>query len=296
MMIQGVKHMTDFEAKKAILDIGKRMYDKGFVASNDGNISCKVGTNAIWTTPTGVSKGFMTQDMLVKMDLSGKILLGKCKPSSEVKMHLRVYRENPEVQAVTHAHPPVATSFAIAGIPLDKAVLTEAVIGLGTIPVARYATPGTEEVPDSIASFVNTHNGVLLANHGALTWGKDVYQAFYRLESVEYYATILMYTGYIIERQNTLSSSQVERLLEIRRKLGITTGGIPSCTDVNQTDVQQQRKNSTELAESLNLKGVTRLMRPGDILQGQEEMPSAQDKSKEEIIREVVRRVLEQLK
>ena len=296
MMIQGVKHMTDFEAKKAILDIGKRMYDTGFVASNDGNISCKVGTHAIWTTPTGVSKGFMTQDMLVKMDLSGKILLGKCKPSSEVKMHLRVYRENPEVQAVTHAHPPVATSFAIAGIPLDKAVLTEAVMGLGTIPVARYATPGTEEVPDSIASFVNTHNGVLLANHGALTWGKDVYQAFYRLESVEYYATILMYTGYIIERQNTLSSSQVERLLEIRRKLGITTGGIPSCTDVNQTDVQQQRKNSTELAESLNLKGVTRLMRPGDILQGQEEMPSAQDKSKEEIIREVVRRVLEQLK
>lgn len=143
MIIQGVRYMTDFEAKKAILDIGKRMYDKGFVASNDGNISCKVGTNTIWTTPTGVSKGFMTQDMMVKMDLNGNILMGRYKPSSEVKMHLRVYRENPDVQAVTHAHPPVATSFAIAGIPLDKAVLTEAVMGLGTIPVARYATPGT---------------------------------------------------------------------------------------------------------------------------------------------------------
>ena len=110
MIIQGVRYMTDFEAKKAILDIGKRMYDKGFVASNDGNISCKVGTNTIWTTPTGVSKGFMTQDMMVKMDLNGNILMGRYKPSSEVKMHLRVYRENPDVQAVTHAHPPVATS------------------------------------------------------------------------------------------------------------------------------------------------------------------------------------------
>ncbi len=116
--IQNVKYMSDFEAKKAIIDIGKRMYMKGFVAANDGNISCKVGPNALWTTPTGVSKGFMTVDMLVKTDLNGKVLMGNRKPSSELKMHLRVYNENPEVMAVTHAHPMVATSFAIAGISL----------------------------------------------------------------------------------------------------------------------------------------------------------------------------------
>lgn len=294
MTVQGVKYMTDFEAKKAILDIGRRMYDKGFVASNDGNISCKTGPDTIWTTPTGVSKGYMTQDMLVKMNLSGKVLMGRNKPSSEVKMHLRVYKENPDVQAVTHAHPPVATSFAIAGIPLDKAVLTEAVMGLGTIPVAGYATPGTEEVPDSIAPYVNTYNGVLLANHGALTWGKDVYQAYYRLESVEYYATVLMYTGNVIGRQNELTGSQISRLLDIRRNLGITTGGVPGTSGANVTlasspSSEAQPEPSQSLAA---LKGVTPLVRPGM----EPPRPQTGDKTREELIKEVVRRVLEQLR
>src|SRR5690606_26715094 len=107
------KYPSDFEAKKLICEIGRRIYDRNFVAANDGNISVKVGPNTIWTTPTGVSKGFMTPDMMVKMDLDGKVISGKMKPSSEVKMHLRVYKENPKVNAVVHAHPPVATSFAI---------------------------------------------------------------------------------------------------------------------------------------------------------------------------------------
>ncbi|MDF2885730.1 MAG: class aldolase/adducin family protein [Lacrimispora sp.] len=323
MTVQGVKYMSDFEAKNAILDIGKRMYDKGFVASNDGNISCKVGPNTIWTTPTGVSKGFMKQDMLVKMDLSGRVLMGKSKPSSEVKMHLRVYQENPDVQAVTHAHPLVATSFAIAGISLDTAVLTEAVLGLGSIPIARYATPGTEEVPDSIAPFVNTHNGVLLANHGALTWGKDIFQAFYRLESIEYYATILMYTGNIIGRQNVLSCDQVNKLLDIRQKLGITAGGIPPCSlqETNMRDVITSSDiwpswPASPIQASLNppvneLKGVTPLVKPGQSSPlkesgcscGISSLPKETvekneteqlSKAKEEIIAEVVRRVMGQ--
>ena len=315
MTVQGKKYMSDFEAKKAILDIGRRMYDKGFVASNDGNISCKVGPNTIWTTPTGVSKGFMTQDMLVKMDLNGKVLMGRWKPSSEVKMHLRVYKENPDVQAVTHAHPLVATSFAIAGISLDAAVLTEAVLGLGSIPVAKYATPGTDEVPDSIAPFVNTHNGVLLANHGALTWGKDIYQAFYRLESIEYYATILMYTGNIIGRQNLLSCDQVNKLLDIRHKLGITAGGIPPCAieETNMRDVVSAADARPAETAAPVLKGVTSIVRPGEnlaptgcgctgvtrqVLPAEEVKPvqaEALGKAKEEIIAEVVRRVTEQL-
>ena len=136
--IQNVKYMSDFEAKNAIIEIGKRMYMKGFVAANDGNISCKVGPSTIWTTPTGVSKGYMTSDMLVKMDFNGKILMGTRKPSSEVKMHLRVYNENPDVMAVTHAHPMVATSFAIAGISLDRAVLPEAVVQLGGVHIVVF--------------------------------------------------------------------------------------------------------------------------------------------------------------
>jgi L-fuculose-phosphate aldolase len=322
--VQGVRYMSDFEAKKSILDIGRRMYERGFVASNDGNISCKVGPNTIWTTPTGVSKGFMKQEMLVKMDLNGRVLMGKYKPSSEVKMHLRVYQENPEVQAVTHAHPLVATSFAIAGINLDAAILTEAVLGLGSIPIAKYATPGTDEVPESIAPFVNTHNGVLLANHGALTWGKDIYQAFYRLESIEYYATILMYTGNIIGRQNVLSCDQVDKLLDIRQKLGITAGGVPPCSvqEMNMRDIVSSSDilppepvtliHSGGGSPSHALKGVTPIVKPGDSQEikgcscstvpsgntgsfaGRVE-PERLSKVKEEIIAEVVRRVTEQL-
>lgn len=226
-MGKDIKYVTDMEAKKSIIEVGKRMYARGFVAANDGNISCKVGPDTIWTTCTGVSKGFMTQQMLVKVNMDGKILQGSQIPSSEVKMHLRVYQENEEVMAVTHAHPPVATSFAIAGISLEKAILPEAVVQLGTVPIAKYATPGTQEVPDSIAPFCKEYNGVLLANHGALSWGSDVFQAFYRLESMEYYATVLMYTGNIIGKQNELSCGQVSELIGIRQKLGIAGGGIP---------------------------------------------------------------------
>lgn len=221
-------YLSDQEAKQAILDIGQRMYSRGYVAANDGNISCRVGENEIWATPTGVSKGFMTMEMLVKLDLDGNILEGTWKPSSEIKMHLRVYKENPEVYGVTHAHPLVATSFAIAGIDLDQAILPEAVVQLGSVPVAKYATPGTTEVPDSIAPYCRTHNGVLLANHGALTWGKDVYQSYYRMESLEYYANIILITGNIIGKANALTNKQVNDLLDIRNRLGITTGGIPS--------------------------------------------------------------------
>ena len=241
------KYLSDYEAKKQIIAIGKRMYDKGFVASNDGNISCRVGPNTIWTTPTGVSKGFMTPDMLVKMNFDGKVLMGKLKPSSEVKMHLRVYYENPDVMAVTHAHPPVATSFAIAGISLDRAILPEAVVNLGSVPIAHYATPGSQDVPDSIAPYCNTHNAVLLANHGALSWGKDLTEAYHRLESLEYYATVLMYTGRIIGRANELSCSQVNELIDIREKLGITSGGTPPCSlkETNTTDVVKTEKPLT---------------------------------------------------
>jgi L-fuculose-phosphate aldolase len=231
-------YFSDNEAKEMICEIGRRVYNRNYVAANDGNISVKVGTNEIWTTPTGVSKGYMTPDMMVKMDLSGKVLSGSLKPSSEVKMHLRVYYENPEVNAVVHAHPPVATSFAIAGIPLDKPVLPEAIVLLGIVPVAPYALPGTQEVPDSIAPYCKTNNAVLLANHGALTWGRDLMEAYFRMESLEHYATILMYSNNILKKANELNGSQIADLIKIRESMGIKSGGVP-ISEVDRKAVEE---------------------------------------------------------
>lgn len=212
------KYLSEKEAKEAILDIGQRMYVRNFVAANDGNISIKTGDHEIWATPTGVSKGFMKKKMLVKVDLDGNVLEGTYRPSSELKMHLRAYRENPDLQAVCHAHPPICTSFSIAGIPLDEPILAEAVITLGEVPVTPYAELGTDEVADAIAPYCCTHHGVLLANHGAVTWGQDAYSAYYRLESMEYYAQILLITGKVLGRQNLLTEEQVERLTAMREK------------------------------------------------------------------------------
>ncbi len=222
-----MEYLSEKQAKKAIIDIGKRMYVRNFVAANDGNISVKTGDNEVWATPTGVSKGYMKKKMLVKVDLDGNILEGTCKPSSELKMHLRAYQENEEIRAVCHAHPPVCTCYAIAGIPLTAPVLAEAVITLGDVPIAPYAKLGSREVPEAVAPFCHTHNGILLANHGAVTWAEEPYAAWYRLESMEYYANILLITEHILGRQNLLTDEQVGALLAMREKFGIKRGGVP---------------------------------------------------------------------
>ena len=221
------KYLSDKEAKKAIIDIGQRMYVRAFVAANDGNISIKVSDNEVWATPTGVSKGFMKKKMLVKVDLDGNIIEGSTKPSSELKMHLRAYKENKDIQAVVHAHPPICTAFSIARIPLDVPVLAEAVITLGDIPITPYAELGSREVPDQIAPYTHTHNGVILGNHGAVTWGEDPYEAYYRLESMEYYANIIMLTDKILGNQNKLTNEQVASLLAMREKFNVKRGGTP---------------------------------------------------------------------
>lgn len=199
-----------------IIEVGKRMYGRGYVAANDGNISVRYGENAVWTTPTGVSKGYMTREMLVKVDLEGNVLAGTLAPSSELKMHLRVYHENAAIRAVTHAHPVVATSFAVAGVMLDRSILPEAIVNLGDVPVAVYATPGSEGVPDSIAPYCKDYNAVLLANHGALTWGRDLFEAYFRLESLEHYASILLNTDCVLKKCNDLTDRQVGELREMR--------------------------------------------------------------------------------
>lgn len=226
-----MNYPTDKEAREQIIEIGRRMFERRYVAANDGNISIRVGDNRVWVTPAGVSKGYMTEDMLICVDMNGRVLEGSMKPSSESGMHLRVYKENPEVGAVVHAHPVTATSFAIARVPLDLALMTESVIGLGVVPVADYATTGTPGVAESVAPYCRDYNALLLANHGALTWGRTGMEAYYRMETLECCAQVMQNLGYLNVKPRLLSRAQVQELLDIRERLGVKAGGRPHAAE-----------------------------------------------------------------
>lgn len=219
--------MSEEEARQAIVRAGKRMYDHGYVVTNDGNISVRISSTEIIVTPTGVSKGFMTPEMMVKMNLDGDVLEAEgTKPSSEVKMHLRVYAEDDSVMAVVHAHPIYATSYAIAGIPLDEPILSEAMLQIGAVPIAKYAKPGTYDVPDGIAPFVKGYGAVLLSNHGALTWGTTLGEAFSRMEVLENYAHISFVVG-LLGGGRGLDVEQVAGLAGIRKEMGLAAIAMP---------------------------------------------------------------------
>ena len=213
---------NEFEIKKQICEIGKRIYNKGMVAANDGNISVKLNEHEFLCTPTGVSKGYMTPDYICKVDDTGKVLQANAgfKPSSEIKMHMRVYKERPDVNSVVHAHPIYATSFAIAGIPLTQPIMPEAVIDLGCVPIAEYGTPSTEEIPNAVSKYLPYFDAVLLENHGALTYSDSLLNAYHKMESVEFYAQLL-FNARLLGGAKELSKSQVERLIEIRKQFGL---------------------------------------------------------------------------
>ena len=215
--------VNEFEIKKQICEIGKRIYDRGMVAANDGNISVKISENEFLCTPTGVSKGFMTPEYICKVDRDGKVIQANpgFKPSSEIKMHMRVYKERPDVNAVVHAHPMYATGFAIAGIPLTQPIMPEAVIALGCVPIAKYGTPSTEEIPDAVSEHLQYFDAVLLENHGALSYSDSLLNAYHKMESVEFYAKLL-YISNQLGGPKELSEAQVQRLYEIRRQFGLS--------------------------------------------------------------------------
>jgi L-fuculose-phosphate aldolase len=206
------------------------MYSRGYTASNDGNISVRLGADRLLMTPKSVCKGFMTPDMMCITDLDGKKLQGDRDPSSEMLMHLEVYRQRPDVQAVVHAHPPTATGFAVAGIPLDRAVLAEVVTTLGSIPIAEYATPSTSELPDAVRKYIKAHDGMLLANHGALTAGADLFSAYYKMETIEHFAKISL-VARLLGRENVIAREELLRLQELRGTYGIQAPA-PICADL----------------------------------------------------------------
>jgi L-fuculose-phosphate aldolase len=220
---------TDDQIRSDIVEIGRRLWQRGYVASNDGNISVRLDHQRLITTPKNVSKGFMTADMMVVTDLDGRKLAGDRDPSSELKMHLQVYRDRPDARAVVHAHPPTATGFAVAGIPLDRAVLAEVVTTLGSIPIAEYATPSTDELPAACSKYLKAHDGLLLANHGALAIGPDLVTAYHRMETIEHFAKISLVTR-TLGREHLLSREEVQRLQGLRGMYGIASPA-PVCTD-----------------------------------------------------------------
>ena len=214
-----------------IVEVGRRLWTRGFVASNDGNISVRLPGGRLLMTPTSVSKGFMTPEMMVVTDMDGRLLAGEPgrKASSEILMHLTAYRHRPDVHAVVHAHPPLATGFAVAGIPLDRAVLAEAVTTLGSIPIAEYGTPSTPELSASVEPYVRSHDALLLANHGALALGKDLFAAYYKMETIEHFARISL-VARLLGREHLLSREEVDRLQALRGMYGIASPA-PVCTD-----------------------------------------------------------------
>jgi len=224
---------TEARFRSDIVEVGRRLYARGYVASNDGNISVRLDQARILTTPKSVSKGFMTPEMMCVVDVEGRKLAGERDPSSELLMHLEVYRERPDVRAVVHAHPPLATGFAVAGIPLDRAVLAEVITTLGSVPIAEYGTPSTPELPEAVRRYIKAHDGLLLANHGALTVADELFAAYYKMETIEHFARISL-VARLLGGERLLTAEEVARLQALRGSYGIASPA-PICIDGDRT-------------------------------------------------------------
>ena len=215
--------MNEQEIREQICDVCHKMWQQGWVAANDGNVSVKIGEDLYLATPTGISKSFITPEKLIKINGQGEVLeaLEGYRPSSEIKMHLRCYEKRADVNAVVHAHPPAATGFAVAHRPMDMYNMIEDVAAIGAVPLTPYGTPSTTEVPDAIEPYLNDHDVMLLENHGALTVGSDVITAYYRMESLELWAkitinAIILGGSYDIDRKN------IDKLINLRSYYKIT--------------------------------------------------------------------------
>ena len=214
---------SEMDIKIEMCEIGKRVYNRGMVAANDGNFSVKLSDNEFLCTPTGVSKGFMTPEYICKVDAEGNVIEANegLKPSSEIKMHMRVYKEREDVKAVVHAHPMYATTFAVCGLPLTEPIMPEAVLSLGTVPLAKYGTPSTMEIPDAVSEYLPYYDAVLLENHGALSYADSLMGAYHKMESLEFYARLL-YQAKMLGGPKELTDEQVKRLYGMRRQYGLT--------------------------------------------------------------------------
>ncbi len=208
------------EYRQDIVEVGRLVYQKGWVAANDGNITIRLDSQRILSTPTGISKGMMHVDDLIILDNDGRKIAGKREGTTEILMHLTIYKMRPDVQAVLHAHPPVATGFATRGRSLDKALLPEVIIGLGCVPLAAYGLPGTPELSKPMIPLIPKYDAILLANHGAVTYGDDVWRSFFRMETVEHFARINL-VAELLGGPQVLPREEVSKLFDARLRYGV---------------------------------------------------------------------------
>ncbi|HQR40840.1 MAG TPA: class II aldolase/adducin family protein [Blastocatellia bacterium] len=257
-----MKGTTEKELRDAIVEVGRMLYDRGFVAAGDGNISARLADGTLLATPTMVCKGRMTPDMIVHCNADGAALPGQGKPSSELAMHLEIYRLRPDIQAVVHAHPPTATGFAVAGLALDRALLSEVVLTLGCIPLTEYGTPSTNEIVDALSPFIPAHDALLLANHGAVAYGPNMEAALSNMETLEHFAKISL-VAHLLGGARQLPARAVEKLIEVREKAGYM-GSAPragqACSFTPQTVEQTAFRSGSEETITLTRSELIRLI------------------------------------
>jgi len=210
---------NEHKLKEWICEIGRRLYNRGFAAANDGNITIRLNEREIMCTPTMVSKGFMKPEDICKVDYDGKQLAGTRKRSSEVLLHLAVYKERPDINAVVHCHPPYATAFAVAQEPIPKCILPEVEVFLGEVPMAVYETPGTTRFAETITPYLRDCNTIILANHGTVSFGPDLEKAYFNTEIIDAYCKILILARQL-GRVNYFSENQTRELLDLKKRLG----------------------------------------------------------------------------
>jgi L-fuculose-phosphate aldolase len=214
---------SEHKSRKAIVEIGARLHERGYIAACDGNVSVRLSKECVLVTPTAMSKGMMKPTDLVIVDMTGQKLKGRREVTSEIAMHLLIYRMRPDVNAVVHAHPPTATGFAAAGMALDQPLVCEVVVGLGQIPLAPYGTPGTPELGKTLEPLIPQYDAILMANHGVVTYGTDLQSAYMKMETVEHFARIAL-TTHILGRQQYLEDEEVDKLVVARQKyLGVNS-------------------------------------------------------------------------
>jgi len=224
---------TEREYRQDIVDVGKLVYQKGWVAANDGNISIRLDDRKVLCTCTGISKGMMTVDDLIVCDLDGNKIDGARERTTEIAMHLTIYQMRPDITSVLHAHPPVATGYAVAGRPLNLALLPEVIIGLGSVPLADYGLPGTPALTEGMLPYIPKYDAILMGNHGCVCYGEDVYKAFFKMEVVEHFARIAL-VAELLGGPKALPRDEVEKLFNSRTRYGVKSRNTmePGCPAV----------------------------------------------------------------
>ncbi|MGA3211095.1 MAG: class II aldolase/adducin family protein [Terriglobales bacterium] len=209
--------MDELQSRNEMVRLGRLLHQRGYVAATDGNLTVRLGPDRILTTPTNVSKGMMEPEDLVVVDSQGQKISGSNCPSSEIAMHLLIYRLRPAVNGIVHAHPVTATGYAAAGLELNHALISEVVLSLGSIPLARYGCPGTAELSASLEPLVPYHDAILMANHGVVCYGDTLQRAYLRMETVEHFAKIALVT-HLLGKEKPLDASEVEKLVAVRAR------------------------------------------------------------------------------